>query len=195
MSITQIRSSVFETNSSSMHSVVIAKTTPEEAPKYFTHNWNKDPIMKISEYELDWGRGPFSFLNSFEDKLTYLIPAVCYGNNKDNEFNNIMTAVKEILTENNFTEEIQIIMPKTKEYNYDKHEYEEKETTYYGTIDHQSSSILKEFLKKYNLSYKEFLENPKIQIVIDGDEFCYFYEMLNSKIIDENSIEIYPKEI
>ena len=91
----QIRKSCFETNSSSMHSLIVTKKnsnvrmTQEEIRDEFHLNedWYKDrhkndekEIVKIDPWENDFGRSPFSVLSSFRDKLAYAVAEYC-GNN------------------------------------------------------------------------------------------------------------------
>lgn len=82
----QIRKNVFETNSSSMHSLVITKTsdkyTSEEIMKdiYLSNDKNtneEDCIWKIwDEDKLYFGRSPFKVLSSFRDKWLYALASL-----------------------------------------------------------------------------------------------------------------------
>lgn len=91
----QIRKSVWESNSSSMHSLVVTKKnsnvrmTQEEirGEFYLDEEWYKDrhkndekEIVKIDPWDNDFGRSPFNVLVTFEDKLAYAIAEYC-GNN------------------------------------------------------------------------------------------------------------------
>lgn len=91
----QIRKGCFETNSSSMHSLIITKEnenvrmTQEEIRDefYLNEDWYKErhkddekEIVEIRPWDNDFGRSPFTVLTSFEDKLAYAIAEYC-GNN------------------------------------------------------------------------------------------------------------------
>ena len=91
----QIRKGCFETNSSSMHSLIITKEnenvrmTQEEIRDefYLNNKWYKrrhkddeKEIVEIRPWDNDFGRSPFTVLTSFEDKLAYAIAEYC-GNN------------------------------------------------------------------------------------------------------------------
>jgi len=91
----QIRKGCFETNSSSMHSLVVTKKnsnirmTQEEIRHefYLDEDWYKErhkddekEIVDIDLWHNDFGRSPFTVLSSFEDKLSYAIAEYC-GNN------------------------------------------------------------------------------------------------------------------
>ena len=63
-----------------------------------------------------------------------------------------------------------------------------------GMIDHQSSGLLRNFIKDKGISLKEFLTNKKYAIVVDGDEYCDFDRYMRRGFIDKSFItEIYDK--
>jgi len=57
-----------------------------------------------------------------------------------------------------------------------------------GMIDHQSAGLLKAFLKDRGVSLKEFLTNKKYIVVVDGDEYCEWDNILTSGIFDASNI-------
>lgn len=186
-----IRNSIFETNSSSMHSIIISKNAVSDNEDYFIHKWTKYPTLELDEDELYFGRSPFAILDTFEEKLVYLIASEI---NNDKEFKVLLATVNEILHEHNINVKAKIKVPKVKEYDYNTYKYTGNKVSYYGDIDHQSDSTLKGFLNKYHLTHKEFLENPNIIVVIDGDEYCYLYNMIDMGLMNKKSFDIYPKE-
>lgn len=85
----QIRKSVWESNSSSMHSLIVTKknsnvrmTQQEIRDEYYLDKeWNKGKnIICLDKYDNDFGRSPFSVLTTFRDKLTYAIAEYCGDN-------------------------------------------------------------------------------------------------------------------
>ena len=91
----QIRKSVWESNSSSMHSLVVTKKnenirmTQAEIRKefYLDEEWYKKrhkndekEVVEIDPWENDFGRSPFSVLSSFRDKLAYAVAEYCGDN-------------------------------------------------------------------------------------------------------------------
>lgn len=91
----QVRKSVWESNSSSMHSLVVTKKnsnvrmTQEEIRDefYLNEDWykerhknNEEEIVKIDPWDNEFGRSPFNVLVTFIDKLAYAIAEYC-GNN------------------------------------------------------------------------------------------------------------------
>lgn len=91
----QVRKSVWETNSSSMHSCAITKKnanvrmTREEIRHefYLDEDWyrehhknDKKEVIKIDPLDNEFGRSPFNVLVTFRDKLAYAIAEYCGGN-------------------------------------------------------------------------------------------------------------------
>lgn len=85
----QIRTGMFETNSSSMHSLLIMKkrqtmTQAEIRDEfYLDEDWNKERgnILRLDSWDNDFGR-EFRVLTSFRDKLSYAMAAMlgnCYN--------------------------------------------------------------------------------------------------------------------
>lgn len=75
------------------------------------------------------------------------------------------------------------------------------EKPYFGYVDHQSLGVLQGFLDEHKISLKEFLQNPKYIVVIDGDEYCAWEALFEAGVCQkENFIETgiyeydYPKE-
>ena len=91
----QVRKGCFESNSSSMHSLVVTKKnsnirmTQEEIRDEFWLNedWYKEhykndkkEVIKIDPWDNEFGRSPFNVLVTFRDKLAYAVAEYC-GNN------------------------------------------------------------------------------------------------------------------
>lgn len=75
----------------------------------------------------------------------------------------------------------------------DKHEATRadywKDYDYFGYVDHQSSGLLEGFLKKNNITLKEFLFNKKYIVIVDGDEYCMFDKAKESGLINLDNIQ------
>ena len=80
----QIRNGAWETNSSSMHSLLIMKKRQTMTQKeireeyYLDEDWNKDRsnILQLDRDHEEFGRG-FDVLTSFRDKLSYALASMC----------------------------------------------------------------------------------------------------------------------
>lgn len=174
----QIRSNVFETNSSSMHSLVIKKSSG-----YYTYEemcdslWLHKGVWDIwSEDDLEFGRYPFKCLNTFETKARYAIASLCgWRSDADEKFKEIESLVTEIVPDC-----ISIKLPKVHYWSDDE------EKICYGSVD---EDILSQFLKKENISLKEFLTNKRYVVIVDGDEYCVWDDLKNSGLVNTNEIE------
>lgn len=88
----QTRREVFETNSSSMHSLCIMKNndkyTSEEISKDFwlcedKESGCKDCVWNILKYSLEFGRSPFRAIGNFHDKWLYACASLASEYNDD----------------------------------------------------------------------------------------------------------------
>ena len=176
----QIRRNVFETNSSSSHSLVITTDnehyTKEEINSecYLT----KEGKMRFWESSLEFYRSPFDMLTTFKGKLRYAI-ASSNGNLVD-ECREICKKYIDGFADFEFD---------TKDYVWDSEvkdyvEADEPIPNYGGTDDYQ----IEGWLKKYNVSLEEFLTNKRYIVVVDGDEYQIFDHIKKSGLFDTSKI-------
>lgn len=179
-----IRRNCFETNSSSMHSIVVTKddvpVTGEEVASRI--HWNDFNLRQWDVEEMEYGRHPFRYLKTFEDKVWFTIASYC--SYRDDDYCKV------------FIEDLEgIIREVCPEFEHIIIDAEDSEyyTSKYGWIDHQSSGLLQDFIQTHNITLKDFIFNKKYKVVIDGDEYYIFGSMLDDGIIDkENVVEVYP---
>lgn len=160
----KIRHGIFETNSSSSHSFVFRKYLPKDDEKY---NENIEDVKKsinkkthtISVDGEDCGFGwGFEILCTPRRKLEYCL--VAYHDDEDDTDGD-----KEVLNELRKVIGIEDIGIK-----WEKNEYDDEYD--YGYIDHQSHGLLKDFLKKYNISLADFIFDSRYVIFVDSDAKC-----------------------
>ena len=172
----QIRSSVFETNSSSSHSLVVKKHSEYyNSEELMIGMWFEDDnaIDIWDDDDLNFGRAPFRCLETFYEKVKYAIASMCrYSGYEQEQFEKIERLVTEILPECK-----KIKLPKAR-WNDDK--------PYYGYVD---ENILTPFLEQNNISLREFLTNKKYVVIVDGDEYCIWDSLKNSGLVNQNEIE------
>lgn len=101
----QIRRNVFETNSSSMHSLVVTKTNEKYSDnEVMSDIWlstdydtkEKNCVWDIRDDELEFGRYPFRILGSFKDKWLYACAALVKQYNDDTYLELVRIAKKYI---------------------------------------------------------------------------------------------------
>lgn len=175
----QIRRNVFETNSSSSHSLVITTDdehyTREEINKNF---YMTDGIVRLWESSLEFYRSPFDMLVTFKDKLRY---AIASSNG------NLVDECREICKK--YVDEFIDFEFDTKDYVWDSNvnDYVEAKSpvpNYGGTDDYQ----IEDWLKKYNVSLEEFLTNKRYIVVVDGDEYNCWLHIKDSGLVDTSKI-------
>lgn len=175
----QIRRNVFETNSSSSHSLVITTDneyyTREEINKNF---YMTDGIVRLWESSLEFYRSPFNMLVTFKDKLRY---AIASSNG------NLVDQCRELCYK--YVDGFVDFEFDTKDYVWDSEvkdyvEAEEPIPNYGGTDDYE----IEGWLKKYNVSLEEFLTNKRYIVVVDGDEYQIFDHIKKSGLFDTSKI-------
>ena len=81
----QIRRNVFETNSSSMHSLTVMKRDEHYSPEEFLDGFylGDDGIWSPWDDDLEFGRSPFRALGNFHDKWLYACASLVDEYNDD----------------------------------------------------------------------------------------------------------------
>ena len=185
----QIRRCVFETNSSSSHSIVILKTTSSEnKDKYFTtylSHYN-DYLLSPWDSELQFERSPFDILATFKQKLYYAI--AYYGKKKFDELNNLAIKYLEDEEGNHLCRGIELPRVRACDWDDKSDIDEEGKIPYYGNVDHQSSELLELMLKKEEMTLEQFLLDPTCIVIIDGDEYYTWEKLEASGIVDTSNI-------
>lgn len=154
----QIRRGCFETNSSSMHSLVIMDNSEwdDEIYSYNSEEDNNpliiDGVWDLSEEELYFGRAPFRVLSTFADKVRYAYASL------PNETDSITEIVKEYIPE---LEEVKL-------------------PEWMGTDEYS----LRGWLERNNITLEEFLTHDKFMIICDGDEYCIWEDLKDCGIIN-----------
>lgn len=175
----QIRRNVFETNSSSSHSLVI--TTDDE--HYNREEINKDfymtdGIVRLWESSLEFYRSPFDMLVTFRDKLRYAIASS--NGNLVNQCRELCQKYVDGFVDFKF-DKINYVWDSEVE---DYVEIDDPIPNYGGTDDYQ----IEGWLKKYNVSLEEFLTNKRYIVVVDGDEYAIYDHIKKSGLFDTSKI-------
>ena len=149
----KIRKSVFETNSSSMHSVCISGGNARYA----------DFPNGVIEAEFEgygWG---YDELTSISEKISYVLTCMQYY---DQDIRNVADLKESVY----FTWLSQMV------HGYTGAKIEilsEDDNTDMGYVDHQSSDMLDDYFRNdenvFKENMKELIFNPNISIVIDND--------------------------
>lgn len=169
-----IRQNVFETNSSSMHSLVISKNA-KLTDNYFELTIRKGKIVYDDENYLYFGRTPFRILNTLELKLRYFISRCFYMYTKEYEdvLNDLLLPIINNINHYKFynIHIDRICLP------IDNNQYT---TSKSNKIDIKSSDFYKQ-LQDNNISLERYLTDPCIIVIVDGDEY-YIYKTLRDDL-------------
>lgn len=197
----QIRRGVFETNSSSMHSLVVKKKS-----EYFTEEEVKDAIyvnddgmIHIYHDDMYYGRSPFQVLISVKDKAFYVLASMC--KHKDDEiYNEVCETIRSYIPEfkdfdlsfRSDTYSKKYYTEESMERNLGEGNYVDVGTQYVGwgyEVGSVDEDILTGFLEKENISIAEFLKNKRYIVIVDGDEYCIYKDMKHCGLINKDEIE------
>ena len=176
----QVRSNTFETNSSSSHSIVMLNKQGLDNEEYFKCFLTKEGLFKIwRDEDLEFGRCPFNILSTFADKVRYAIAS--YGESRFKEIEDlcIKYLVPAYLEPGDVEYCIGIELPVNRWINQ----------VYYGEVDHQSSGLLNNALKKLGISLEQFLADSRYIVIIDGDEYQIFDKMFDCGLIGDSTVE------
>lgn len=148
----QIRRGVFETNSSSCHSVSFEPETNEESQYDMDLEINDEDLVEVKLGEFGWGYDEYT---DSKTKLSYITTMAKCGFNEKSDIEKINTVVADVMD----CDGILILEPKNS----------------WGDawyIDHQSVyDNIDDFLdmKAGGASLDEFIFNPKYKLIIDND--------------------------
>lgn len=161
----QIRNGVFETNSSSSHSICInnsAKNDCMDIDNIIDNLLNGRGVWKLKDTDITFGRAPFRYLSKFSEKILYAIACRV-------DIHDITDIVKDIIPE--FTEF--------------KFEHDNPFEMWWGTDD----AILEGWLEHNNVSLRDFLTGNQYFVICDGDEYCIFSDMIKCGIVDDSKLK------
>lgn len=179
----KIRRGVFETNSSSSHSISIRRENTVLDSASIAERGEDEygyvsPTGRMYFYnsDLSFGRSPFEVLTTFYDKLRFVIASLASDPDLREEIEAVMYEVIPGL--------------RTIEYPLGYAGRGAMRTTNYGNIDHESCGLLKQFLDKKNITIRDFLLNTKYVVWIDGDEYNVKGVLIDSGIVHKEDFEL-----
>lgn len=215
----QIRRGVFESNSSSQHSLVVMKNDDHYTAQEILKGLyiQKDGVWDVCG--LDFGREPLRALGTFKMKWLYACASLVEEYNDDayKELEALafkyVPGLKRIELPMTTTCIINKDLEENKDYEYGKTEeelnkYLEQKEKNWGieTIEYwedrhgnfcfsipytgqTDEPFLQRFLEHEKLSLEEYLTNRKYVIIQDGDEYCYWQDMKNAGLVNSDAID------
>lgn len=177
-----VRKNTFETNSSSMHSLVIVKNPKPYSDAYDKFNYyyrdKRHSYHLFNREEGVYGRFPFRVLRSPEDKMRYYVAHYIGAFNKKELIPKVKTFIAK---------QLGISQSKVNIKAYD--EYDDKYEGYgYAGLNDTGEDVFS-YIEDNNISMEEFVLNPKYVVIVDGDEYQEFKKLFESNILDANDFE------
>lgn len=169
-----IRQNVFETNSSSMHSLCITNNTEEDDLRDEVF-WIHDGIWRIRDDELTFERYPFRILYRFSDKVKYVIASLCGSYKPGDEAQKNLDEIREVCKD---------VIPEFKDFAF---EVDYKENPHYGYA--QNYGNLEKWMEANGISIRDFLLSKKYIVICDGDEYYEWEKVKASGLINLDIIK------
>lgn len=174
-----IRNGTFETNSSSMHSLVVTKSAkkyPECDLKLGFYGGKKYNLFSWDTP--DMGRAPFKVMRTPRDKLMYYVG--WYIGSK-HEYDKI-PMIKDFISKqiNLPVENISIVLD---------NEIDDEYYKYPHVYPNDTGEDVFECLEEHNVPFEEFILDPRYTVIIDGDEYREFAQLFDARIITKENIE------
>lgn len=193
----QIRRGVFETNSSSQHSLCIMKKgeyyTPDEIIQNFClfddeETGEKDCVWQIwDSSDLNFGRSPFRALGNFRDKWLYACASLVLEYNDENYKKLEALALKYVPGLK------KIIMPTISDSVADKNHPENKDSDYaqeYGKTEEELSEWLDQKEKDWGIDTIEYWETDDGYFCFEKPYTGYVDEDMLSGFLEKENISL-----
>lgn len=174
----QVRLGVFETNSSSSHSIsIMKKGSVPDAQSLENQFWTYNGVLEEWGDDIEFGRTPFQVLTTPRERMRY--------------------AIASYATEDKFMDIEEIIcrrVPTVKEIKLPEcdrwhHNYSDDNTRFYGYVDHESMDVLPNFLNTHGITLEDFIFDNRYIVWVDGDEYQIKETMVDVGIVDKDNFE------
>jgi hypothetical protein len=179
--LVKVRKGIFETNSSSAHSLIVTKSDNEYLTKKEIKDYHygrvftkTNPFYLFQDKDI-YGRAPFSIIYNCDSKLDYVLASL---HNLPDIYNTL-----QIFSDYTGIKNFEITSSENKILNSFLDEV--------PCIDDGSDNLIKNFMKKTGYTIKDIIFNKSIKIIIDGDEYNIFSDMMKNKIINTNNLKYY----
>ena len=177
-----IRRGVFETNSSSSHSMCIQNNATDDCmdtEHIINDLLNGRGVWKIKDNS--YGRSPFRFLNKFSEKVLYAVAIYGY------EMERVKDPTPEGFEAASKIVEIEHIVRK---YVPEFSNFERGNGTWGSGLGYAENFGFDSWFNKNNITLEDFLTSNKYAIIVDGDEYNIFRDLVKCGVIDPD-IKIY----
>ena len=182
-----IRQNVFETNSSSMHSLVIVKhPKPYNSHELKFNVWSEDRDFNLFDWHEagTYERSPYRVLRTPLQKLQYYVAYTLGTCGKTEKIDEIKQFIHK---------HTNVPLDKIDLYHRESHcnrKGEWHETKDFGCVyENDTGEDVFSFVRRKNITMEDLILNPKYVIITDGDEYQLFKALFESNIIMSDTIE------
>lgn len=174
-----IRNNTFETNSSSMHSLVVVKD-PKPYKNYETlEDWaDRDSFDLFWYFDGTYERTPFRVLRTPVEKLRYYVAHYIGTLGRKSEIPKVINFIHEHTG-----------IPKRKINIKTYDDYDNKYVNYGYAGSNDTGEDVFTYIEANNIPMEEFVLNPKYVVIVDGDEYQEFKKLFQSNVIDAENFE------
>lgn len=174
-----IRQDIFETNSSSAHSLCITKN--DEKIRYSDDIWiNPSGKWVLYSDELIFDRYPFMVLSDFSEKVKYAIATFCGTSKPKDEAQKNLSLIRDVCRE---------MIPYFDDFFFETIDGDDSDWKY-GYAENYGK--LEDWMKQNNVSIRDFLLSKRYIIVCDGDEYGVWDKMKSNGLVN---VDIIQKEV
>lgn len=186
-----IRYSTFETNSSSMHSLVVTKSPKKYSARDLALGYDQDDLENgkpfylwgwASEEDMTYERWPFRILSTPLEKLQYYCAYTLQNYSARPNKKAIKDVTAFVMRQTGIKKAKDVIL-------YQRFR-ENSKNKFYGVVAfNDTGESPMEFIKKNKINWEDFILNPKYIVIVDGDEEQNFKSLVNSGVVNTDNFE------
>ena len=186
-----IRRNVFETNSSSIHSLVITKQSRQYTKEELALEYDPEchETFELWRYcdnsDMTYERSPFQILATPLEKLRYY-SAYTLGTYKKPAKKDVDKIKNFVMKQTGITDPDKIRLYKIEDWwSREKH----KNKNYGAVYSNDTGEDPMAFVKRKGIDWEDLILNPKYIIIVDGDEIQDFKTLIDARIINTDTFE------
>ena len=186
-----IRYNTFETNSSSMHSLVVTKTPRKYSADELSLGYDQDDLENgkpfylwrwANEEDMTYERWPFRVLSTPLEKLRYYCAYTLQNYNAKPNKKPIQEVTEFVMQQTGIKKAKDVIL-------YQRNR-EDSKNKFYGTVAfNDTGESPMAYIDKNKINWEDFILNPKYIVIIDGDEEHNFETLIQSGVVNTDNFE------
>jgi len=186
-----IRYSTFETNSSSMHSLVVTKNPRKYSAQELALGYDQDDLERGKPFylwrwhredEMTYERWPFGVLSTPLEKLRYYCAYTLQNYSARPNKKAIQEVTEFVMRQTGIKKSKDVIL-----YQCNR---EDSKNKFYGTVAlNETGESPMAYIAENKIDWEDFILNPKYIVIIDGDEESNFKTLVKSGVVNTDNFE------